>query len=87
MVPWLIVTCSLVVGLSIGVSLVAYARAVGGVYGLSLLCPGCGLLLFSWCACLPVCGVWFVVCPFFFFAKYLLSLWLNIYILHIFWPI
>ena len=54
-------------GLSIGVSLAAYARAVGGVYGLSLLCPRCGLLLLGLCACYPVCGglvcVLFLVCP------------------------
>ena len=42
--------------------MVAYVRAVGGVYGLSLLCPGCGLVLFGWFAGWPVSGVWFVVC-------------------------
>ena len=48
-------------GLFLGVSLVAYARGVGGVC-LSLLCPGCGLVLIGWFECWPICGVWFVVC-------------------------
>ena len=38
-----------------------------GVYGLSLLCPRCGLLLLGWCACYPVSGglvcVLFLVSP------------------------
>ena len=41
----------LVVGLSLLVPLVAYAQAMGGEFGLSLLCPGCGLV-FIWLVCL-----------------------------------
>ena len=67
-------------GLSIGVSLAAYAWAVGGVYGLSLLCPECGLLLLGWCAYTPACGVWFVFC--FWYALYaglVYLVWLPVY--------
>ena len=45
MVPWCVAAWALVVSLSLGVSLAAYARAVGGVYGLSLLCPCCWFVL------------------------------------------
>ena len=56
------ITCALVVGLSLFVSLVAYARAVGRVLVCLSFARGVGLILFGWFACWPVCGVWVLVC-------------------------
>ena len=61
MVPWCCVVCALIVGLFLGVSLVAFARAVGGDYGLPLPCGmygGSGLWFVLGIPCLWAWFIW-----------------------------
>ena len=57
--PGLFFACALVVGLSILVPLVAYARAVGWVLVGLFFSRGVALILFGWFVYLLVCVVWF----------------------------
>ena len=61
--PWVVplvglVACALDMGVSLLLSLVAYARAVGGVLVCLSFARGVGLGFFGCFDCWPVCGVW-----------------------------